>query len=211
MVKNKAFYAERIKRYDGEGDTMAANPQKALKVVLTGAPEVGKTSLASRFTRNVFVSHYINTIGCDYYIKNVEMEGCEVKLVIHDIGGSVVIRSFRQKYMESADIAFVVFALDNPATYNIDEFLADIDELKVRPSVAVIGNKLDLVDPDSVDLSSIEAKVTSLGVQLYQTSAKENIAVSDVFLSVTEQFLSENGSVHDQSPLKGFNAPGYHY
>jgi small GTP-binding protein len=177
-------------------DTEAA-PQIRLKVVLIGYPAVGKTSIANRYTRNLFANRYINTMGCDFYIKNVHIAGQiadqEIKLVVHDIGGQVVFRSSRQKYMEGADLVFVVFALDDPNTYNIDEFLSDVDIMKVRPIVALLGNKVDLVDKDSLDLSAIETKAATLGVQLYLTSAKENIAVSDVFVSVVQQWLDQNG------------------
>jgi small GTP-binding protein len=160
-----------------------------VKVVLLGCTEVGKTSIANRFTRNLFVGRNLNTTGCDYYIKNVAIDGQYIKLVVHDIGSSVVIRSFRQKYLEHADIVFVVFALDNPATYDIDEFIADIDVMKTRPIVALLGNKVDLVDKNSLDLSSIEATATRLGAPLFLTSAKENIGVSDAIISIVEQFL----------------------
>ena len=94
--------------------------------------------------------------------------------------------------MEGADIVFVVFALDDLSTYGIDEFLADIDEMRVRPIVAIIGNKVDLVDKDLLDLSEIESKTANLGVPLYLTSAKENIAVSDVFIDIVQQFLDKH-------------------
>jgi len=176
---------------------MNAVSQLSLKVVLTGFPEVGKTSIANRYTRNLFANQYISTMGCDFYIKKIHVSGLgpgaggDIKLVIHDIGGSVSFASIRRKYMEGADIVFVVFALDDLHSYSIDEFLSDIDRLKDRPCVAFIGNKLDLVGLDSLDLSSIEAKAASIGARLFLTSAKENIAVSDVFVSTVEQFMSE--------------------
>jgi GTPase SAR1 family protein len=136
-------------------------------------------------------------MGCDFYIKKIHVAGCEpgavgdIKLVIHDIGGSVAFASIRRKHMIGADIVFVVFALNDLHSYSIDEFLSDIDHLEDRPCVALIGNKLDLVGLDSLDLSSIEAKAAGIGARLFLTSAKENIAVSDVFVSTVEHFMND--------------------
>jgi small GTP-binding protein len=173
---------------------MSAVSQLTLKVVLIGYPAVGKTSIANRYTRNLFAHQYISTMGCDFYIKNVVIEDVEIKLIIHDLGGNIQFRSVRQKYMEGADIAFVVFALDDQRTFEIDEFLEDIEMMKERPIVAFLGNKVDLVDKDSLDLSAIEAKAASIGVPLFLTSAKENIAISDVFFSITGQYLNTRSS-----------------
>ena len=176
---------------------MNAVSQMGLKVVLTGFPEVGKTSIANRYTRNLFAKQYISTIGCDFYIKNMHVVGCgpgsggDIKVVVHDIGGQVRFAPIRRKYMEGADIVFVVFALDDLRSYAIDEFLEDVDQMKDRPVVALVGNKLDLVDRDSLDLSSIEAKADGIGARVFLTFAKDNIAVSDVFVSAVEQFMND--------------------
>jgi O-methyltransferase involved in polyketide biosynthesis len=67
----------------------------------------------------------------------------------------------------------------------------DFDHVKDRPFMAFFGNKFDLVDRDLLDLSSIEAKAARIGVRLFMTSAKESIAVSDVFVPTVEQFVSD--------------------
>src|SRR5271157_1021110 len=103
---------------------------KKLKVVLVGSNAVGKTSIANRFTRNLFANRYIATIGCDFYIKTITVENGEVaeeyKLLLLDIGGQLEFREFRRKYMDNANIVLVVFALNDPGSFDVDEFIEDI-------------------------------------------------------------------------------------
>src|SRR5271157_5046728 len=81
-------------------------------------------------TRNLFANRYITTIGCDFYVKTIDVEtskGTEnYKLLLLDIGGQLELRDFRLRYMDSAEIVLVVFALNDPGSFDVDEFIEDI-------------------------------------------------------------------------------------
>ncbi len=154
---------------------------KKLKIVLVGSNAVGKTSIANRYTRNLFSNRYINTIGCDFYIKTIDFRGEEYKLVIHDIGGQLEFREFRKKYMDNSDMVMVIFALDDRSTFEIDEYVSDVLTMPSKAIWAIVGNKMDLVDKDKVDLSPINVFVEKYKVPLYFTSAKDNTNVQEVF------------------------------
>ncbi|MEX2683529.1 MAG: GTP-binding protein [Candidatus Sigynarchaeota archaeon] len=160
-----------------------------LKVVLVGTNAVGKTSLVNRYTRNLFANTYLNTIGCDIYIKNVEFQGEACKLVIHDIGGQLEFRGFRRKCLENADIVLVVFALNNSGAHDLDTYIADVLAMPTPPTWAIVGNKMDLVEIGKLDLSAVKALAEKNGVSLYLTSAKENTNVQDVFFGMIKQRL----------------------
>lgn len=63
------------------------------KVVLVGNAGVGKTCLVRRFTQGLFPPGQGATIGVDFMIKTVEVEGEKIKVRMHD----VAIRSSKLK------------------------------------------------------------------------------------------------------------------
>jgi small GTP-binding protein len=168
---------------------MLVNESK-LKMVLVGSNAVGKTSLANRYTRNLFSNTYINTIGCDIYVKKIDFQGEALKLVIHDIGGQIAFREIRQKYMENADIVMVVFALNELGTYDVSEYVADVLAIHVRPTWAIVGNKVDLVEMAKLDLSMVNTLAEKHEVPLVFTSAKNNMNVQDVFLDLVTKHVA---------------------
>lgn len=48
---------------------------KVYKLLLVGDSSVGKTSLILRFAENTFTNAFIRTIGIDFRIKKVELDG----------------------------------------------------------------------------------------------------------------------------------------
>lgn len=160
---------------------------KKLKIVLVGSNAVGKTSLANRYTRNLFSNRYINTIGCDFYIKNIDFRGEQYKLILHDIGGQLEFREFRKKYMDSADMVMVVFALNDLESQDVGDFVADVLTMPSKATWAIVGNKLDLVEKDKVNLTKINEFIEKYKVPLYFTSAKDNTNVQEVFLDLVNR------------------------
>nr|MDO8085462.1 GTP-binding protein [Candidatus Sigynarchaeum springense] len=159
---------------------------KKLKIVLVGSNAVGKTSIANRFTRNLFSNRYINTIGCDFYIKTIEFRGEEYKLIIHDIGGQLEFREFRKKYMDNADMVMVIFDLNDRDSFEIGEYVDDVLKMPEKATWAIVGNKMDLVDKDKVDLSPINVFIEKYKVPLYFTSAKDNTNIQQTFLELVK-------------------------
>ncbi|KKM14841.1 hypothetical protein LCGC14_1702050, partial [marine sediment metagenome] len=95
------------------------------KILLLGAPAVGKTSILHRFVKNQFSQDYITSIGINYLTKKINLdEGHHVKLVIWDIGGQKKFRFLRKDFYEGASGAFVIFDLTRLKTYEaIEEWL----------------------------------------------------------------------------------------
>lgn len=83
------------------------------KVVLVGNAGVGKTCLVRRFTQGMFPPGQGATIGVDFMIKTVEVEGEKIKLQIWDTAGQERFRSITQSYYRSAHALILVFDVAN--------------------------------------------------------------------------------------------------
>ena len=80
-----------------------------IKVLLLGDGAVGKTSLAVRYTHEKFSSSYKPSLGVDFMLKRVEVNGQRVKIMVFDTAGQEFISSLRKRYYSGAHGVIVVF------------------------------------------------------------------------------------------------------
>ena len=61
--------------------------QYVFKILIIGNSCAGKTNILCRFADNIFHENFLPTIGVDFRIRNMEVDGKAVKLQIWDTAG----------------------------------------------------------------------------------------------------------------------------
>uniref|UniRef100_A0A452XJM9 GTP-binding protein n=1 Tax=Aegilops tauschii subsp. strangulata TaxID=200361 RepID=A0A452XJM9_AEGTS len=129
------------------------------KLLLIGDSSVGKSCLLLRFADDAYVDTYISTIGVDFKIRTVELDGKSVKLQIWDTAGQERFRTITSSYYRGAHGIIIVYDVtDRESFNNVKQWLSEIDRY-ASDSVCklLVGNKCDLVDSKVVDTE--EAKM----------------------------------------------------
>ena len=81
------------------------------KVTLFGPGGVGKTSLLLRYIKDYFSEDLKKTIGSNFLIKDVEIDGKAVRLLLWDIVGQPQFHKLRTIYFKGSNGALGVFDL----------------------------------------------------------------------------------------------------
>lgn len=156
------------------------------KVVLLGDQNVGKSSIAQRFCKNVYTNSYIVTIGGAYLQQKITLSnGVTMKLHIWDTGGQERFRSMANLYYQDAAAAILTYDVTNEKTlqslnYWIDELKNKLNQDKIV--ICIAGNKCDC-DPNERKVPTISGKqlADQNNMIFAETSAKADLGIKDLF------------------------------
>lgn len=89
------------------------------KIVLIGESNTGKTSMLLRFAENKFSENYLCTIGVDFKIKTLRIDGQQkVKMQIWDTAGQERFKSISQAYYRNAHGCIAVYDISNRQSFD---------------------------------------------------------------------------------------------
>uniref|UniRef100_A0A8C8CP39 Ras-related protein Rab-35 n=1 Tax=Oncorhynchus tshawytscha TaxID=74940 RepID=A0A8C8CP39_ONCTS len=133
---------------------------------------------------------YITTIGVDFKIRTVDIDGERVKLQIWDTAGQERFRTITSTYYRNTHGVIIVYDVTNPESFvNVKRWLNEITQNCDNVCKILVGNKND--DPSKKQVDSQDAMHfgESVGVRVFETSAKENINVEEMFMAFTHMVL----------------------
>ncbi len=130
---------------------------KAKKILLLGAPAVGKTAMARRLNYDTFSADYRPTIGVQLHTLEMQITEPSGAVVLWDTDGNFGEKVFDSAYAKGASGALIVADCSRPDTIDHLLRLMRCFELKHPglPCVALF-NKTDRIHPDALTLEVIK-------------------------------------------------------
>jgi Ras-related protein Rab-35 len=172
---------------------MARDYDHLFKLLIIGDSGVGKSSLLLRFSDNVFQTSYITTIGVDFKIRVLDLNGERVKLQIWDTAGQERFRTITSTYYRGTHGVIVVYDVTSAESFaNVKRWLQEIDQNCDQVVRILVGNKDDnSLAPGQKVVSTADARAFAqeIGVEFFETSAKDNKNVEEMFRAITTGVL----------------------
>ena len=164
------------------------------KLLIVGNSAVGKSALLMRYADGTYDASYITTIGIDFKVRTIEVEDKRVKMQIWDTAGQERFRTIGTAYYRKTHGVIVVYDVTSRESFsNVERWLSEIKQnCETTPTVVLVGNKDD--DPNSKKVGSDEANefARKMEIPLFETSAKENINVEEMFYQVAKLMVDKN-------------------
>ncbi|KAF9102363.1 GTP-binding protein of the rab [Mortierella sp. AM989] len=175
------------------------------KLLLIGDSGVGKSCLLLRFADDTYTESYISTIGVDFKIRTIELEGKTVKLQIVN-AGQERFRTITSSYYRGAHGIIVVYDVTDQDTFaNVKQWLSEIERYaSENVNKLLVGNKSDLVNKKVVEYTAAKEFADQIGIPFLETSAKSATNVEQAFMTMAKQIKDRMGSatVNSAGPSK---------
>ena len=177
-----------------------------VKILLVGDSGVGKSSLVTRFVSDSF-EELSPTVGVDFKLKLVDVEGKRLKLTVWDTAGQERFRTLTSSYYRGAH--GVVFAYDITSAESFaslrETWLKEVEMYgTIENSVKiVIGNKVDRESERAVAREEGVAFAKEHGCLFLECSAKTKVRVAEAFDELVKGILETPGLLADLDEDEG--------
>lgn len=153
-----------------------------IKLLLIGDSGVGKTCLLMRFSDNTFTESFISTIGIDFKVKTVMINGLRVKLQLWDTAGQERFKSITSAYYRNID--GILFVYDVSSRNTLDDIIQWMRDAKKGAQCdyeqLLVGNKYDKKDKEVSTEEGINFARREQ-IPFIETSAKTGYNVDKAF------------------------------
>jgi Ras-related protein Rab-1A len=162
------------------------------KILLIGNSGVGKSSLLLRFADDTFTDNFMPTIGVDFKIRTLEVDGKTIKLQIWDTAGQERFKTITSSYYKGAHGIIVTYDVTDKESYkNIDTWMNEVEKhASDNVSRILVGNKCDLEDSRQVSTDEGKELADTYNIRFVETSAKDSKNVEEAFTLMTKEIKS---------------------
>lgn len=187
------------------------NYDSIMKILLIGDSGVGKSCLLVRFVEDKFSPSFITTIGIDFKIKTVDINGKKIKLQLWDTAGQERFRTITTAYYRGAMGIILVYDVTDERTFaNVKQWFKTVnDHANDDAQLLLVGNKSDM-DTRLVSFEQGESLAKELGIPFVESSAKDDTNVNEIFFTlarliqekINTNSIATNGNGKDNVNIK---------
>jgi len=163
------------------------------KVVLLGEGRVGKTSILLRFTKGEYDDRQVSTLQASYLDKKVPVGASTAHLSVWDTAGQERFHALSPIYYRDAHGALLVYDITDAESFaRVKKWVKELRKIVGGDiAIAIAGNKCDLEKNRNVQESEAIAYAESVGATHFNTSAKANKGLTEVFAHLASNMLGK--------------------
>ncbi|KAM9974827.1 hypothetical protein ACTFIW_008294 [Dictyostelium discoideum] len=164
---------------------------KQYKVLLIGDSDVGKTSIVKRFSDDTFDEDLLCTIGVEFKMKEVKVDGKKVDLCIWDTAGQEKFRALISSYYRGAHGIILTYDVTKRESFdNLNYWLNEVENFANRSNLVklLVGNKIDKENREVTREEGAEfAKKKAM--LFIECSAKSKIGIQQAFEELAQKII----------------------
>jgi len=161
------------------------------KLAITGAYGVGKSSLLLRFVDGNFSDESQSSLGVEFKIKTIKVDGVNIKLKICDTAGEERFRTVTASFYRGVHGVLFSYDVSDPESFETLHHWIEEAKLFAPEEICtmIVGNKSDLEHKVSVD--QVKAFSAERNIPFVEVSAKSGAGVDDMFEKLTKAILDK--------------------
>ncbi|XP_040436710.1 ras and EF-hand domain-containing protein [Falco naumanni] len=179
--------------------------EKAYKIVLAGDAAVGKSSFLMRLCKNEFRGNTSATLGVDFQMKRLIVDGEPTVLQLWDTAGQERFRSIAKSYFRRADGVLLLYDITCEKSFlNVREWVDMIeDATHENIPVMMVGNKADLRQAVTehgqkcVPINYGEKLAMTYNALFCETSAKDGSNIVEAVLHLAREVRKRSDNQDD--------------
>ena len=165
----------------------------SFKIIVIGDSDVGKSSLTLRLTDDIFYADHAATIGIDFRVHSLTIQGRSVRLHVWDTAGQERFQNVTASFYRGANGILLCFDVTKRYSFQSLEKWMERVRLQAVPTapLVLVGCKADdIVVRREVTSDEAVEWSAARGIPYIETSARSNIGVELAFETVTKSMIA---------------------
>ncbi|MBD3352560.1 MAG: GTP-binding protein [Candidatus Lokiarchaeota archaeon] len=105
------------------------------------------------------------------------------KIYVWDLAGQRLFQKIRRYYMSNAFISILIFDINDYETYDLENWINDLEEMSPDSELIIAANKTDLVETDNKKIvKRIKKLIKRYNHDVYLVSAKSGEGIKELFI-----------------------------
>ena len=173
-----------------------------LKIVLIGDAGVGKSAMLVRFADGCFADSYISTIGVDFKLRTICVNGKQVRFQIWDTAGQERFRTIICSYYRGAHGLMIMYDITSEDSFrHLTTWMEQITTYDLpKAAKMVVGTKQDCEKDRQVAACRGVEFAQQNNALFIETSCKHGFNVDESFIQLATQIIQTQPELDRSNP-----------